>query len=136
MYLPDRAVPALGMYPEVDKRHNFYLLNGGETFPWNDHIFNTFHRLDELDHEEVRIILDEPGGAEFARLTGETTGGYLAIVIDGMVFSAPRVISRIDGGRFSISLPNREHNNEMILWAAILGSYLRMPVEIVSVVKK
>lgn len=32
-YLPDGAVPALGMYPEVDKRHNFYLLNGGEPFP-------------------------------------------------------------------------------------------------------
>jgi protein-export membrane protein SecD len=39
------------------------------------------------------------GGAVFARITRENIGKQLAIVLDGKVLSAPRIVTEIPGGR-------------------------------------
>jgi len=46
----------------------------------------------------VSFDLDKKGGREFAKVTGENVGEYLAITLDGRVKSAPRINSRIPSG--------------------------------------
>ena len=52
---------------------------------------------------EVSLSLTSEGGKTFAKITGEHTGQQLAIILDGVVKSSPRINERIGGGRASIS---------------------------------
>ena len=52
---------------------------------------------------EVSMEMNGPGGRAWARLTGENVGKQIAIVLDGLVYSYPRVNQRIDGGMSSIT---------------------------------
>lgn len=52
---------------------------------------------------EVTIEFNNTGERLFKRLTGENIGGFIAIVLDDRVYSAPSVSSEISGGRCSIS---------------------------------
>ena len=51
----------------------------------------------------VDLTLTDSGAADFEVVTGENVGRQLAIVLDGRVFSAPRLNERIGGGRAQIS---------------------------------
>jgi protein-export membrane protein SecD len=46
----------------------------------------------------VAFDLDRRGARQFAKVTGENVGGFLAISLDGQIKSAPRINSRIGGG--------------------------------------
>jgi SecD/SecF fusion protein len=46
----------------------------------------------------VAFDMDRMGARQFARLTGDNIGGFLAISLDGRVKSAPRINSRIPSG--------------------------------------
>ncbi len=46
----------------------------------------------------VAFELDRKGAREFAKVTGDNVGGYLAIILDGQVKSAPTINGRIPGG--------------------------------------
>ena len=46
----------------------------------------------------VSFTFDGVGGQNFGRVTSENVGGYLAIILDGQVISAPRINSPILGG--------------------------------------
>ncbi len=52
---------------------------------------------------EIQIVLTASGGKRFAEVTRQHAGRRLAIVVDGDVVSAPRVMSEISGGRVMIS---------------------------------
>ena len=52
---------------------------------------------------EVSMTMNSKAAAEWANLTEKNVGKPLAIVMDNVVFSAPIVNGRIDGGRSSIS---------------------------------
>jgi len=52
---------------------------------------------------EIQIVLTESGAERFATVTRQHNGQRLAIVIDGKVYSAPRVMTEISGGRAVIS---------------------------------
>ena len=52
---------------------------------------------------EVSLTLTSEGGKTFAKITGDNTGRQLAIVLDGVVYSDPRINERISGGRASIT---------------------------------
>jgi preprotein translocase subunit SecD len=52
----------------------------------------------------VTVSFDGAGAAAFEALTARLVGRRLAIVSDGAVLMAPRVMSRIAGGRIKISL--------------------------------
>ncbi len=52
---------------------------------------------------EVSMSMNAEGVLEWARLTGDNIGNCIAIVLDGYVYSAPVVRSKIEGGNSSIS---------------------------------
>ena len=52
---------------------------------------------------EVSMSMNTEGARRWAALTKANTGKAIAIVLDGVVYSAPRVSGEIDGGQSSIS---------------------------------
>ncbi len=52
---------------------------------------------DELGRTSVSFRLDQNGGQEMGRLTGPNIGRAMAIVLDGQVYTAPNLQSRIGG---------------------------------------
>lgn len=52
---------------------------------------------------EVSMTMNATGAREWARLTADNVGQCIAIVLDGYVYSAPRVQNEITGGRSSIT---------------------------------
>ena len=52
---------------------------------------------------EVDMTMNPEGAKAWARLTKENIGRCIAIVLDGMVYSAPRVNTEIEGGRSQIT---------------------------------
>lgn len=52
---------------------------------------------------EVSMQMDSKGTQSWANITGAEKGRSIAIVVDGHVYSAPRVNDKIEGGRSSIT---------------------------------
>ncbi|MEG0788717.1 MAG: protein translocase subunit SecDF [Alistipes sp.] len=52
---------------------------------------------------EVSMTMNAEGTQEWARLTGENINKCIAIVLDGYVYSAPNVLTKIDKGTSSIT---------------------------------
>lgn len=52
---------------------------------------------------EVSMTMNGEGAGIWARLTGDNVGKQIAIVLDGMVYSYPRVNGKIEGGSSSIT---------------------------------
>ena len=52
---------------------------------------------------EVNLTMTSAGTSEWAQLTGQNVGKAIAIVLDGYVYSAPRVEGKIDGGNSRIT---------------------------------
>lgn len=52
---------------------------------------------------EVSMIMNASGARTWARLTADNIGSWIAIVLDGYVYSAPTVNGEITGGRSSIT---------------------------------
>jgi SecD/SecF fusion protein len=52
---------------------------------------------------EVSMSMNSEGAKTWARLTKNNVGGFIAIVLDGYVYSAPRVQGEIKGGQSSIT---------------------------------
>lgn len=59
--------------------------------------------IDEMGGPVVGVYFDSKGAREFDRLTAANVGKRMAIVLDGKVYSAPRINERISGGRAVIS---------------------------------
>lgn len=52
---------------------------------------------------EVQLTFTDQGAKRFAEVTRDHVGQRLAIVIDGKVHSAPKVMAEIPGGKVAIS---------------------------------
>ncbi len=52
---------------------------------------------------EVSMVMNATGARDWARLTADNVGSCIAIVLDGYVYSAPRVNQEITGGRSQIT---------------------------------
>ena len=52
---------------------------------------------------EVSMVMNATGARTWARMTADNIGRSIAIVLDGYVYSAPRVNDEIEGGRSSIT---------------------------------
>jgi preprotein translocase subunit SecD len=59
--------------------------------------------FDQNGQVEVSLRMTSTGADDFARITSENVGRQLAIVLDGVVYSAPVIRSAISGGQASIS---------------------------------
>lgn len=56
-----------------------------------------------MGEPEVSIVFDGRGARQFERITGEYVKKRMAIVLDGMVYSAPVIQTKIGGGRAVIT---------------------------------
>ncbi len=63
---------------------------------------------------EVVVQMTGPGGARFAEVTAKNINKRMAIVLDGVVESAPVIQSKIPNGRASISLGNKGSYQETV----------------------
>jgi preprotein translocase subunit SecD len=59
--------------------------------------------FDQNGQVEVALRMTAAGADDFARITSENIGRQLAIVLDGVVYSAPVIRSAISGGQASIA---------------------------------
>ena len=56
-----------------------------------------------ISEQQVSMTMNAEGAKSWARLTKDNVGRAIAIVLDGMVYSAPNVNGEITGGRSSIT---------------------------------
>jgi len=77
----------------------------------------------------VQISFDRTGAALFAKITGENVGKRLAIVLDGVVQSAPRIQERIPTGNAQITgIPTLQEAQDLA--AVLRAGALPVPVKI------
>jgi protein-export membrane protein SecD len=93
---------------------------------------------DQFNMPYVALEFDDLGAEAFCSLTGDLAGSDLAIVLDGEVLSAPRVIEPICGGRAQITLGSGGSADQLLREAQDLALTLRAgalpaPVTIESV---
>ena len=87
--------------------------------------------FDELNLPEVTMVMNSEGSRTWARLTGANVNKNISIVLDGVVYSYPTVISRIVGGRSSITgLASREEAQDIV--TVLMSGALPAPVDIVE----
>ncbi len=86
--------------------------------------------IDQYNKPAVSISFDGEGAKIFDRITGENVGKQLAIVLDGVVQSAPRIQDRISGGNAEIT-GNFTHEEAAKL-AIVLRESLPAPVKIIQ----
>jgi len=58
---------------------------------------------DQLGHPQIEIRFTDEGKKRFADVTRDSIGKRLAIVIGGRLYSAPKIMTEISGGRAMIS---------------------------------
>ncbi len=71
---------------------------GGDIIIDANHEYNQFN-----GGYEVNMTMTPEAATEWSKITGSNIGKSVAVVLDGMVYSAPRVNSQIDGGRSNIT---------------------------------
>lgn len=104
---------AWGFKPEENTKESFFALyalspsgmgrNKGPVLD-GDVVINA--KADQAQHGsawEVSMQMDSRGTQSWANITGAEKGKSIAIVVDGHVYSAPRVNDKIEGGRSSIT---------------------------------
>ena len=81
---------------------------------------------------EVSMSMNSAGASRWATITGSEIGNSIAIVLDGYVYSAPRVNDRIEGGRSSISgdfSPQEAQDLENVLKSGEMQAGIRIVQE-------
>ncbi len=81
---------------------------------------------DNIDRTpEVLLRFTGPGGRRFAAVTGNNVKKRMAIVLDGLIESAPVIQQKIAGGRASITLGSGRSYNEILEEANDLSLILK-----------
>jgi len=80
---------------------------------------------------EVSMTMNSEGARTWARLTGANVGNQVAIVLDGVVYSYPNVLQRINGGRSNITNLDSQAEAQDVVTVLKSGA-LPAPVEIVQ----
>ena len=86
--------------------------------------------IDQYNKPAISMTFDNEGAKIFDRITGENVGKQLAIVLDGVVHSAPRIQDRISGGNAQIT-GNFTHDEAAKL-AIVLRESLPAPMKIIQ----
>jgi protein-export membrane protein SecD len=81
---------------------------------------------------EVPFELDKPGGRIFADVTGNNIGRRLAIILDGKLFMAPNINSRIPNGRGVITLGGSSATEARDMAIVLKAGALEAPLEIME----
>ncbi len=68
-----------------------------------DVILDAAQVFDQLNKPEVSMTMNSSGTKQWAKMTTENQGKFVAVVLDNYVYTAPTVTNPITGGRTSIS---------------------------------
>lgn len=79
---------------------------------------------------QVSLTMNTEGAQIWSRLTGANVGREVAIVMDNVVYSFPRIIDRIPGGRTSITGVTRAEAEDIVV--VLRSGALPAPVDIVE----
>lgn len=52
---------------------------------------------------EIAVTFTDAGRARLTEVTGEQLGGYLVLTVDGAVVAAPKVVTRVSGGKLILA---------------------------------
>lgn len=110
--------------PSSDEGPVFHTVMTGESLD------NVAVQRDELGRYLVAFSLDQEGAEIFSEYTANNVGGFLAIVLDKEIISAPQVQGHIPGGRGSIS---GNFTSESANSLAIQLRYGSLPIPLVVV---
>jgi len=79
----------------------------------------------------VNMEMNSDGSADWARITGANVGKRIAIILDGVVYSAPVVENKITGGRSQIS-GSGDLQEAQLLAIVLKAGALPAPVDIIE----
>ena len=79
----------------------------------------------------VNMTMNSEGATEWARITGANVGKRIAIMLDGVIFSAPNVQNKIPGGRSQIT-GMADLNEAKLLEIVLKAGALPAPVDIIE----
>ncbi|QTD38613.1 protein translocase subunit SecDF [Polaribacter batillariae] len=68
-----------------------------------DVILDAAQVFDQLNKPEVSMTMNSSGTKQWAKMTADNVGNFVAVVLDDYVYTAPSVNQAITGGRTSIS---------------------------------
>lgn len=77
--------------------------NDGRPVLEGDVITDAKDQFDQFGKPEVSMSMNSEGAREWSAITKANLGRAVAIVLDGVVYTAPRINTEIDGGQSSIS---------------------------------
>jgi SecD/SecF fusion protein len=105
------------------KLSNFLRLYGIKTIPGKegaslegDAIEDARQEFDQVTNEVAVSMAMTPSGAKtWSRLTEKNVGKPIGIVLDDIVYSAPNVIQKIDGGNSRITMGSGGKNQQLIV---------------------
>jgi SecD/SecF fusion protein len=75
----------------------------GEATIEGDVILDASQVFDQLNKPEVSMTMNSSGTKQWAKMTADNVGNFVAVVLDDYVYTAPSVNQAITGGRTSIS---------------------------------
>ncbi len=111
----------------------FYLVGvrGGDPELTGEVITEAGPSFDPYTNEpEISLTMNREGAQTWSRLTGANVGKPVAIVLDNVVYSRPRIIDKIPGGRTSITGVSRLEQEDVI--TVLKSGSLPAPVDIVE----
>ena len=86
----------IGLYAIKSNRNNKPTIEG-------DVILDAAQVFDQLNKPEVSMTMNSSGTKQWAKMTADNVGKFVAVVLDDYVYTAPSVNQAITGGRTSIS---------------------------------
>ncbi|ULB33575.1 MULTISPECIES: protein translocase subunit SecDF [Proteiniphilum] len=127
-------------FKPIDQRETYFQLfalkgDGSKRGPALEGDVVTNARADQGQHGsawEVSMSMNSAGASRWSTITGAEIGKSIAIVLDGFVYSAPTVNSRIDGGRSSITgnfTPQEAQDLENVLKSGKMQAGVRIVQE-------
>ncbi len=94
-----------------------------------DAVKNAAVRIGDYNEPYVSVDFNRRGAAEFAKITGENVKRRMAIILDGVVRSAPVIQERISGGKAQITgsfTPEEAHDLAIVLRAGALPATVKI----------
>ncbi len=94
-----------------------------------DAVDNASVRIGDYNEPYVSVDFNRRGGQEFARITGDNVKKRMAIILDGVVRSAPVIQERIGGGKAQITgsySPDEAHDLAIVLRAGALPASVKI----------
>jgi preprotein translocase subunit SecD len=101
-----------------------------QTLLTGDRLTESKVSIDEFGKPAISITFDADGARVFERITAENVGRQLAIVLDGVVHSAPNLRERISGG--SAQITGSFTHDEAAKLAIVLRESLPAPMKVVQ----